>query len=78
MPHNRDICRSGKVRFLTEAKAFLVGMREEAKHGKPQYVYDCPICKGFHLTTKTYGEEVRSDEIPVSDMRRRAQPEDEL
>lgn len=51
-------CPTGKVRYATEqyARAQLVGAiirrnRGNAKR-QEQRVYPCPVCHGFHLTSK--------------------------
>lgn len=51
-------CSSGKIRYATEqyARAQLVGAIMAANRGNAkrheQRVYPCPLCHGFHLTSK--------------------------
>jgi hypothetical protein len=51
-------CPSGKVRYVTEqyARAQLVGAIMSANRGNAKRhesrVYQCPLCHGFHLTSK--------------------------
>lgn len=51
-------CQSGKQRYATEAyaRAQLVGAIMAANRGSKTRreirVYHCPLCKGWHLTSK--------------------------
>lgn len=51
-------CPTGKRRFVTEAyaRAELVGAIIRRNRGnvkrQEQRVYPCPLCKGYHLTSK--------------------------
>lgn len=41
----------GKVRYPTEEAAIRCLLRRSREVGKLRY-YECPICKGYHLTSK--------------------------
>ena len=47
----RENCRRKKV-FTSEARARVIGQSKLEKHGRDElYVYRCPACAMFHLTT---------------------------
>lgn len=53
----------GKVRYPTEEAAIRCLLRRSREVGKLRY-YECPICKGYHLTKKklrTSGRRDRND-----------------
>ena len=56
--NSRRPCPTGKRRFVTEqyARAELVGTTMARNNGRAQRqecrAYLCPICKGWHLTSK--------------------------
>ena len=50
-------CKTRKVRYRdhTSAAMALRVLRERSNHDKiPVRVYECPICKGWHLTSKDF------------------------
>ncbi len=50
----------GKVRYPTEEAAIRCLLRRSREVGKLRY-YECPICKGYHLTSKKLRTRRRRD-----------------
>lgn len=48
---------SRKRRYRSEHEARLFANRAETKRGPKLRVYWCPICEGWHITSKTGGKE---------------------
>jgi len=54
----RNICRTRKQRYLTEASAYLILLSAQNLRSRQgaekveQRVYLCPHCNGWHMTSK--------------------------
>lgn len=53
--HGNNLYRAclSKVKYRTLKYAELKAKQFTKKYGKPQYVYYCKYCQGYHLTTST-------------------------
>ncbi|HYJ23865.1 MAG TPA: hypothetical protein VE027_02580 [Acidimicrobiia bacterium] len=45
-----DSC--GKMRFTSQSTAQIAAKNKGKLHGVPFWVYRCPLCRHWHLTTK--------------------------
>ena len=50
LKHHVAKCRS-KVSHKSRGAAYRAKLQAEEEHGVRQYIYECPICGKFHLTT---------------------------
>ena len=66
----RENCRQ-KLLFKSEARARVIGRSKLEKNGRDElYVYRCPVCAMFHLTTakqttNTLGGPITRDSLGI-------------
>lgn len=57
----RKSCKSGKKVYATSEGARMAAERRTRQKGLVIRYYECPSCKGWHLTrVKSHGEAIRS------------------
>jgi hypothetical protein len=53
-------CES-KVRYTSEDVARAVGIERQNDSAVPLFIYECPLCRGWHLTKRARPKELAVD-----------------